>query len=115
MVEEKRSKERIQSLSLLYLCVKENDDVIQQGMGRTINISENGIRLETNFPIDSKKNLYLSIGIEDDIVDIKGRIIYYIEKNSTYEFGIEFQDIDERASVILNQYVSYFTSERNAT
>ena len=110
MNENKRGKERINKINLLYLCVKENGDVIQQGMGRTINISESGIRLETNFPIDSKKTVFLSIGIEDDIVNIKGRIVYYIEKNATFEFGIQFEDVDEYASVILGQYINFFKS-----
>ena len=110
MTENKRGKERIQKLNLLYFCVKENGDIIQQGMGRTMNISESGIRLETNFLIDSKKSVFLSIGIEDDIVNIKGKIVYYIEKNENFEFGIQFEDVDENAFVILNQYINIFKS-----
>ena len=67
MGENQRRKERIQSQNLLFLCVKDNDDIIQQGMGKTLNVSESGIRLETNFSIDSKKTVILSIGFEDPL------------------------------------------------
>ena len=113
MGENQRKKERIQSQNLLYLCVKENDDIIQQGMGKTLDVSESGIRLETNFPIDSKKTVTLSIGFEEDIVDIKGKIVYYIEKKGTYEYGIRFEHVDETAFVILNQYVRMFKNEND--
>ncbi len=109
MSENLRKHERINSSNLLYFCVKdENETITQQGMGKTLNVSESGIRLETNYPIDSKKTLWLSIGFEDDLVDVKGKIEYYIEKNNQYEFGIRFIDLDEESRVILSQYVKIF-------
>jgi hypothetical protein len=109
MSENLRKSERVNSLNLLYLCEKdENDTITRQGMGRTLNISETGIRLQTNFPIDSKKTLLLTIGFEDDLVEVQGRIEYYIENNDQYEFGIRFVNPDEKVKVILSQYVRIF-------
>jgi len=113
MAEDRRKNERIQTHNLLYLCIKENDDLIQQGMGRTLNISEGGIRLETNFHIDSQKSVFLSIAFEDNIAELNGRIAYYIKKNDRYEFGIQFEDIDRAAAAILKQYIRVFKKENN--
>lgn len=100
-----RRHKRIDSQNLLYLCVKKNGDIIQQGMGKTLNVSESGIRLETRFPIDSNLIVWMTIGFEDDLVDIKGTIEYHIAKENTYEFGIQFLDLDERSRLILGEYI----------
>lgn len=109
MTENLRTHKRIDSQNLLYLCVKENGDVLQQGMGKTLNVSESGIRLETHFPMDSKMIVWMTLGFEDDVVDVKGRIEYYIVKQNTYEFGIRFLDMDQRARSILHEYVKLFS------
>jgi hypothetical protein len=53
--ENKRKHERIQSLNLSYICLDEDANIIKQGMGRTLNISESGILLETHFPMGNMK------------------------------------------------------------
>jgi len=104
-----RKSERVDSTNLLYLCEKdENDTITRQGMGKTLNVSETGIRLQTNFPIDSNKTLMLTIGFEDDLVDVEGKIEYFAENDNQYEFGIRFVDPDDKAKVILSQYVKIF-------
>ena len=73
---EKRKHHRIDSLNLSYLCVNENNEVVKQGMGRTLNVSESGILLETVFPLKKNLSLSISIGLEDDLVDIQGKVIH---------------------------------------
>jgi hypothetical protein len=41
--QEKRKHARFNSLNLSYVCLDENNQVIKQGMGRTLNVSESGI------------------------------------------------------------------------
>jgi hypothetical protein len=108
MEENLRKHKRIDVQNLLYFCVKENGDIVQQGMGRTLNVSESGIRLETRFPMDSKRVVCLTIGFEDDIVDLNGKIEYYIAKQNTYEFGIRFLEMDERSRLVLHEYIKLF-------
>ena len=62
----KRKHQRFASLNLSYVCLDENNNVVTQGMGRTLNISESGILLETNFPIELKYLVLLTIGLEED-------------------------------------------------
>ena len=69
-VNEQRRHKRIYSLNLSYLCVNANNEVVRQGMGRTLNVSESGILLETLFPLAKQQLLSLAIGIEADLVDI---------------------------------------------
>ena len=52
--EDKRKHERIRSLNLSYICLDEEKNIVKQGMGRTLNLSESGLLLETHFPIESR-------------------------------------------------------------
>ena len=51
---EKRKHPRVNALNLSYICLDEDQQVIKQGMGRTLNVSESGILLETHFPIEAR-------------------------------------------------------------
>jgi len=68
---EKRKHTRINSLNLSYVCLDENNQIFKQGMGRTLNVSESGILLETHFPIDDQYIVRLILGLEEDLVEIK--------------------------------------------
>ncbi len=112
--EEKRKHARIDSLHLLNYVFSEKDSGagFTQGMGRTLNVSESGILLETHTPINANSIISLTIGFKEDVVDIKGRVIYTKEnEKSMYESGIEFFDVDEKAGVILQKYITAFNSK----
>lgn len=111
--EEKRKHFRIDSLNLLnYIHYDESEVESTQGMGRTLNVSESGILLETHHAIDSGDIVSLTIGFEEDMVDIKGRVIY-LNKNDRdmFESGIEFFDIDANAQKVLRKYIAAFNAE----
>jgi c-di-GMP-binding flagellar brake protein YcgR len=113
--EEKRKHSRIDSLNLLnYVYSDESGDGSTQGMGRTLNVSESGILLETHTPIDVNNVISLTIGFEEDVVEIKGRIIYTKEnENKMSESGIEFFDIDDIAKETLKKYIAAFNARQN--
>ena len=53
MTLEKRIKPRADSHNILsYVCLDEENEIVEQGMGRTLNVSEGGILLETHDSID---------------------------------------------------------------
>lgn len=109
-IEEKRKHTRIDSLHLLnYLLYGETEDDATQGMGRTLNVSESGIQLETHTAIESGQKISLTIGIEENMVDIKGSVIYTKQSETgMYESGIEFFVMDESAKTILKAYIKAF-------
>jgi c-di-GMP-binding flagellar brake protein YcgR len=110
MIEEKRKHSRIGSMHLLnYIYLDESDGETIQGMGRTLNVSESGLLLETHNPIDTRNIISLTVGLEEEMVDIKGRIVYSKKnENGMFESGIEFFDIDDPAQRILRRYISEF-------
>ena len=111
----KRKDERIHSTNLLtYFCVDENNQTILQGMGRTLNVSEGGILLETHVPIDSQHIVCLTIGMEEDLMHFRGKIAHSKRReDGKYESGVEFIEMDERKRRFLKQYIIIFTGQEN--
>ena len=105
--ENKRKHARIQSLNLSYICLDEDKNIVKQGMGRTLNISESGILLETHFPIELKHTIQMTISLEEILVDIKGKPVHVrsIDRGK-YQIGIEFIDLDPDAITSLKKYIS---------
>jgi c-di-GMP-binding flagellar brake protein YcgR len=110
--QEKRKHSRIDSLNLLnYVYSDDSGDGSTQGMGRTLNVSESGILLEINTPINIDDIISLTIGLEEDMVEIKGRVVYTNENDKKmYESGIEFFDVDDKAKETLKKYIAAFNA-----
>ncbi len=110
---DKRYHSRIDSLNLLsYLCIDETDQVVVQGMGRTLNVSEGGILLETHIQIDSEHTVMLTMGLEEELVDIKGKTIHSSPvEDDKFQSGIYFLEIDETALQILKKYIKAFKKQ----
>ena len=108
--EEKRRHARISALNLIsYVCMDETGQVILQGMGRTLNVSEGGILLETHVQIEPQHTMSLTIGLEDDLIDIKGTVVTSKPGgNDMFESGIRFSDIGETELTILKLYIKAF-------
>ena len=108
---DKRKHKRIPSLNLSYICLDENNNIVKQGMGRTLNISESGILLETQFPIELEYLVIMSIGLQEDLLEIKGKPIH-TRSNETGEFevGIEFLEPDQDAIQLLKNFIAKYDS-----
>jgi hypothetical protein len=102
----KRKHQRFQSLNLSYVCLDENNNIVKQGMGRTLNISESGILLETHFPIEPEYLVLLTIGLEEDLLDIKGKPIHTRSNDEgKFEAGIEFLELDQNSTRLLKNFI----------
>ncbi len=109
-----RKHHRIDSLNLLhYTCIDHHDQSVGQGMGRTLDVSESGIRLETHAPLNAEHAVLLTIGFEDHTIQIKGQVVH-LQPNleGRFEAGINFFDIGQADLAILKQYIALFESQR---
>ena len=112
----KRKHQRIPSLNLSYICLDENNNIVKQGMGRTLNISESGILLETHFPIEPKYLVIMTIALKEDLLEIKGKPIH-ARSNETGEFeiGIEFLEPDQDSIRLLENFINKYESRNKST
>jgi len=111
MVEKnKRVNDRISSKNLIsYVCTNKSNEIVETGMGRTLNVSETGIMLETHNQIDNNLDILLSIGLEDNLIDIKGKTVYSKpDKKGLYNTGIQFIGLDEKVKLQLFKFFKNF-------
>ncbi len=113
MTFQKRKHPRIDSINLLsYDCIADDCQLVAQGMGRTLNVSEGGILLETHAPVDPNHTISLSIGLDDDVTEIKGKVVFSKEgDNERFQTGIEFIEPDKKARRLIKKYVEAFLNQ----
>ncbi len=115
MVTEKRKHERVSTLNLLYyVCLDEDGNHLDQGMGKTLDISQGGILIETHIVIEAKYIMLMALSYEEELIDIKGEVAYSRKADSgMYESGIKFLEIEENVSQMIEGLVESFNREKN--
>lgn len=103
----KRKNPRVKtSNGVSYVCIDENGNEIEQGMGKTIDISLGGILIETSVRIESKYILLATIDLKGNLIEIRGKVVYS-RKIEPGEFlnGIQFIETLERQIKIIAEFI----------
>ncbi len=109
MTTEKRKHQRINALNLSHVAVRDEPDENRQAIGRTLNVSESGILLETHFPIQSDQTVSLTIGIEDELIDMQGKVIHLLNgETGRFEMGVKFTDVNEDGAHKIRDFIDRF-------
>ena len=109
MISEKRNHMRVNALNLSHVAVDDKETTVKQAIGRTLNVSETGILLETHFPIESDQNVTLTLGFEENLVNLKGKVIHLLNgETGKFEMGIQFTDIDDEATDVIKDFIEKF-------
>jgi Tfp pilus assembly protein PilZ len=73
-----------------------SSNLAKEGRGKSINISQGGIHIETHDPLEWQDVLMLSIDIKDESVSIKGKVVYCNTANfGRFRSGIQFLETNE--------------------
>lgn len=107
---EKRNHTRVNSINLLnYVCFDEEMNEEYQGMGRTLNVSEAGLLLETNRSFKVNREVSLNIGLEEELLSINGTVIFTNTDASGFSnSGIQFSNLNEAESNRLKDFISAY-------
>ncbi len=103
----RRTHERKDSLNLLdYIALGEDGNPIGRGVGRTLNVSEVGLFIETHIPLIQGQTILVTVALEEDIVEIEGQVVHTEKpKENRYTSGIKFIELDEEGRRIMGRYV----------
>ena len=95
---EKRKHPRVDITNLIsYRCMDASGIQNREGRGKSINISQGGILIESHDPFEWQDILLLSIDIENESVSIKGKVVYCNAANfGKYRTGIQFLETNEK-------------------
>ncbi len=110
---EQRKFIRYDSLHLLdYIVLDEDGNPGTYSMGRTIDVSIDGIKLETTTPLKTDTRVLITVGIEDDLVDLEGKTTHAHPVDGRYVSGVTFLKITKNGRRILTKYVEAFRKRK---
>jgi phosphopantetheine adenylyltransferase len=94
-VREKRRSPRIRSLNLAtYVPKKDDKQEYIISIGRTLDVSEGGAKIETHRKLDRGLQLELEIAVENQIISARGEVLYSTElADGLFGTGIRFTAI----------------------
>ena len=108
---EKRKHPRVNINNLIsYRCLDDNDNQTKEGRGKSINISQGGILIETHDPFEWQDVLLLFIDIEDEPVNIKGKVVYCNAASfGKFRTGIQFLETNEKIVLFVERLLETYT------
>ncbi len=94
---ERRQAERRYALNFLdYEVISDTGAVLGRGLARTLNVSKTGLRLETSQFFEPGQQLRITLGLDNDLVQINGRVINsQPETDDLCTSGVMFLEFDE--------------------
>jgi len=114
MVEKRRYKRIKTNTPLTYVCLDRRGNPIDQGIARTLDISQGGLLMETKVPIEAKFIQLTSIGIKNELIKIKVKVAYCREeKSKNFHVGVRFLENNERIREIIVGMIKAFSLRNN--
>jgi len=110
---EKRRFIRYDALHLLDYTVMNADG--SQGiysMGRTLDVSIDGIKLEIKDRLEPGTLLLVTVGLEDNLVELRGEIIHTTPTAGRFVSGVAFRQMTKEGRAIFARYTEAFRQRR---
>ena len=94
---ERRQTERRYALNFLdYEVISDTGSVLGRGLARTLNVSETGLRLETSQFFEPGQKLRLTLGLNNDLIQVNGRVVNSQPENEDLcTSGVMFLEFDQ--------------------
>ncbi len=114
-MQERRKNQRVKTVNLLsYISLNEKGKPTDQGMGKTLDISQGGLLLETKVPIEAKYIILMAIDIKDELINIRGKIVYSVEvEPKIFHSGVRFKETNEKIREIIVEMVRVFNLHKD--
>ncbi len=110
-VTERRKYPRIKTENdISYILFNANQDVIDQGKGKALNLSQKGALLETEKPLNGPFVILITLDLDGKKVKVKGRVANNREtdKPVCYLTGIEFEGSREEQIEAIVAFVKVY-------
>ncbi len=104
---DERHHPRVKNLSLVQVD-RHDEKGIQADLatGRTLDISSGGIRLELYHHLPLRTVVALTLALEDELIDVRGKIVYLEEiDDERCAMGIQFTDMSSEDRERLDRHV----------
>ena len=116
MAEEQRRRwARKETLNLVdYVVLGEDGAPLGRGMGRTRNVSEGGLLLETHRILKEGEEVLITLGLKEDLVRLKGRVVRQMPPAEGYRHsaGIKLTHMNKEDRETLKKYIDALKAAR---
>jgi c-di-GMP-binding flagellar brake protein YcgR len=97
-----------------YDCVDQDGNLIDQNMAVALDVSQNGILLETPQKIESKTISLLFVDLENELVEILGAVVFSIKKKDMkFKSGINFQGTHDENIHFAKKVIQAYHSQKS--
>ena len=93
--DERRRSPRVRALYHVVITTEGMDEELSVTVGRTVDVSETGVRVETHGHLSIDEAVRLEIAIEETVVKASGRVVHAARIGELIEAGIEFTVISD--------------------
>ena len=104
---------RIKNLNLVQVSrFNEEGSQADLATGRTLDISQGGIRLELYHPLPLRTLVALTLALGETLIEIQGKVVYLEEiDEERCAMGIQFRNMNEADRQALDNYLDQATSD----
>lgn len=97
---DRRKHARIETRNLVsHDSISKKGQVVSRNMGKALNVSRSGILLETAHPIEEEHVYLMTVDLDNNMIELKGRIVYCRKAQSgMYHAGIEFTGSEQETA-----------------
>ncbi len=103
-----RHHPRVKNLNLVQID-QHDEEGLQADLatGRTLDISSGGIRLELHHSVPLRTIVEMSLALDNDLVDVRGKVVYLEEiDEERCAMGIQFINVGAEVQQLLERYVA---------
>ncbi|SDO44627.1 PilZ domain-containing protein [Desulforhopalus singaporensis] len=112
-IQERRRYVRYDILHLLdYILYDSDGNPGPYSMGRTLDVSLDGIKLETQQLVNSGTIIRITIGLKNDLIEIEGIVTHASKSAGTYAAGVVFSKVSQQARETLKKYIEAFSAQK---
>jgi len=105
---QRRKWDRKETLNLAdYILLGEDGVFLSRGMGRTRNVSEGGLLLETHRALKEGEEVLITLGLKEDMVRLRGRVVHQAPPMEEYRHcaGVKFTHMNKEDRETLKRYI----------
>ena len=111
----RRKHPRVKTRNLIsFFSYDEQGLLTSQGLGKAMDVSKGGIKLETPHPVDSGVISLMAVDVGSKFIEIKGKLVYCQKTGSgMYHSGVKFFGTDNRLNSFVAGLIKEYISRKN--
>lgn len=110
---ERRQSERHDSVDLLdYVVVDPDGEKTEYSMGRSLNISEAGILMETSKKLSIGSLVIITLDLGEELIEVQGKVVYINYSADRYKTGVRFLNKSEHVIKALKTFIQTLGEKR---